>query len=299
MAFQTTVPQQPDIGTPGVISDTSFMLDSITAFAEVDSTAGAPLEDPIPGILPGQLVVVGSEFDAGRLPHRLAADVDAVLVTGASSLALQTLGPVDFDGVVGSTRWALPTIVSFTFSNSADWLATNATLNGIDSTGALVSETIAIPAGGNATVNSTGTYVQVTEIVIPIQGGATGTFTVGVTAAAVLTKAVIHGVAMNAQHREGTADLNGVASGPDGLPYADTQVMPVARTARLWVRTEDQVLANAPAFVRVVNTAAAGAPSNIGQFRSDADGGDALLVPGARYRRVSGLIAELEVNFRE
>lgn len=301
MAYQTTVPQQPTLGTPGTLADTTWPHDAVTVFAEVDSAAGAPLEDSALGILPGQLVLVGSVYEQARLPHALAADADAIIATGASSTSAQDLVATDFDGVVGATRWPVPTLVDLVLSASADWLATNATITGIDSNGALTSETLAIPAGGNATVSTTNRYVQITRLQIPIQGGATGTFTLGVQgpAGAALTKAVIHGVASNDQYREGSADFNGISSGANGTPYVDTEDLAAYRFSRLWVRTENVVLEGAPAFARVVNSAAAGSPSNIGQFRSDADGGNALIVPGARYRRVDGTIAEIEVNFRD
>jgi hypothetical protein len=301
MAFQTTIPQNPVLGLPGQVSDDTLARDTITVFAEVDSTPGAPLEDPIPGILPGRLVVRGTEFLQARLPHALAADVDAIIVAGVSSAAPQDLGAIDFDGVVGATRWPVPTLVDAVFSANTDWDATNMTITGIGEDGGLITEVIAIPADVGGTVSTTNRFTQITRVQIDAQTGAGGTYTLGVQgpAAAALSKGLIQGIADLDQYREGTFDLNGVSVGPDGLPYADTVEFGAHNFNKVWVDTQDQVLEGAPAFVRIVNTAAAGAPSNCGQFRSDADAGNAVAVPGARYLRVEGTLAEVRVNFRD
>lgn len=69
--------------------------------------------------------------------------------------------------------------ISFIFAASADWITSNITIEGLDVRGKKISETIAVPNGGSATVNTTKFYAQVTKISIPPQGGSTGTATVG------------------------------------------------------------------------------------------------------------------------
>ena len=109
-------------------------------------------------------------------------DVDAIVATLASSTSAQTLTGATLDGATGDDVMSTPRFITFTFSSHADWDATSATLAGIDGNGNAISETIAIPNGGNATVTSTKRYLRVTSITIPIQGGTGGTATVGVRA---------------------------------------------------------------------------------------------------------------------
>lgn len=103
----------------------------------------------------------------------------AIVATCASSASEQTLTGATLDGASGGASLGQPRFITFTFSSSADWDATNITLSGLDGNGASQSESIAIPNGGNATVTSTKKYLQVSSIVIPAQSGTGGTATVG------------------------------------------------------------------------------------------------------------------------
>lgn len=105
--------------------------------------------------------------------------VNAIVATGASSASEQTLAGASLDGASGSASLGQPRNITFTFSAHANWDATTATLNGLDGNGAAQTESISIPNGGDATVTSTKRYLQVTSIVIPVQSGTSGTFTVG------------------------------------------------------------------------------------------------------------------------
>lgn len=106
-------------------------------------------------------------------------DVDAIVATLASSASAQTLTGATLDGATGDDVMSTPRFITFTFSSHADWDATSATLAGIDGNGNSISETIAIPNGGNSTVTSTKKYLRVTSIVVGIQSGSGGTATVG------------------------------------------------------------------------------------------------------------------------
>jgi hypothetical protein len=110
----------------------------------------------------------------------LAADADAILATGgASSGSIQTLTGASLNGVVGIGSMVPARALSMTFSNHADWDATTAVITGVDAAGNTITENFAIPNGGNTTVNGTKLFRRVTQIAIPAQSGAGGTFTVG------------------------------------------------------------------------------------------------------------------------
>lgn len=113
-----------------------------------------------------------------------AADVDAILVTGASTTGVQTFTGAALDGVIGNGFIRPGQRVTLTFNSHSDWDATNATVAGFDRFGDALSETLAIPNGGNATVTSVARFGRVTSITIPAQSGTNGTFTAGVVAPA-------------------------------------------------------------------------------------------------------------------
>jgi hypothetical protein len=106
-------------------------------------------------------------------------DADAIVTSRASSASIQTLTGTDFNGVVGQGAMDPPRSPSLTLSNSTDWDATTAVFTGEDSAGNVISESLAIPNNGNTTVNGTKLFRKFTQIVIPAQTGAGGTFTVG------------------------------------------------------------------------------------------------------------------------
>lgn len=69
--------------------------------------------------------------------------------------------------------------ISFIFSASADWIVSNIQVFGLDPLGKPQNELIAVANGGGTTVNTVKAYSQITKILVPVQGGATGTCTVG------------------------------------------------------------------------------------------------------------------------
>lgn len=81
---------------------------------------------------------------------------------------------------------------------------------------------------------------------------------------------------------------------PQDEGYADGDPMPVLKRGRVWVPVEDAVTAESAAFVRFV---AAGA-EQLGAFRSDADGTDAVALPGAKFvtDADAGELALLDIN---
>lgn len=170
------------------------------------------------------------------------ADADAILAGGASTGGLQTLTGASINGVIGRGVMTPPRPVTLALSNHADWNATTAVIHGTNAAGAAISENFAIPDGGNATVTGTKHFRTVTSIVIPLQGGPGGTFTVGVRApvtavdgATVVTCTApvtgeLHTVALltpnaasgtNLQLRDATVDP-GIAADLDAILLADS-----------------------------------------------------------------------------
>lgn len=108
------------------------------------------------------------------------ADVDAILATGATSAAIQTLTGVALDGAIGTGALTPPRNVTLVLDAHADWDATTAVVTGKDAAGRTISEDFAIPDNGGATVTGAKLFASVSQIVIPAQSGVGGTFTAGV-----------------------------------------------------------------------------------------------------------------------
>ncbi len=71
--------------------------------------------------------------------------------------------------------------------------------------------------------------------------------------------------------------------------YAVEDTVPALRRGRINVISEDVVAAiGTPAFVRF-------AAGNLGAFRTDAAGGDAVALPGARFMKITSGVNELTV----
>lgn len=109
-------------------------------------------------------------------------DVDAILATGGSTGGVQTLSGASLDGAIGRAVMNPPRPLTMTFSSSADWDATTATVTGTDVAGATITETFAIPNNGAVTRTGVKLFRTVTSVAIPAQSGTGGTFTVGVRA---------------------------------------------------------------------------------------------------------------------
>ncbi len=108
---------------------------------------------------------------------------DAILASGgASSGSSQVLSGAALNGSVGRGAMLPARVLTVTLSDHVDWHATTGTIRGLDVDGRAITETFAIPSGGDATVALAKRFARVTEIDIPAQGGTGGTFTVGVRA---------------------------------------------------------------------------------------------------------------------
>jgi len=79
-----------------------------------------------------------------------------------------------------------------------------------------------------------------------------------------------------------------------GVGYALETAMSVMRKGRIYVQVEDAVVDGGAVYVRHV----AGAGETIGRVRSDADGTDADILPGAAFRKTAAAagISIVELN---
>jgi hypothetical protein len=217
------------------------------------------------------------------------ADVDAIVTAYTSSTGIQTFSGTALNGVVGATEMQPPRLLTFVFSNHADFDATNITLTGISPLGVTQTENIAIPNGGNATVNSTLYYASVTSIVVPAQSGTGGTATFGIAALTTLVIADFRGVAVRQPCKTTIATAGiygypGIASVAVTADYVDAEPVPVLTEGGIWVYSEEAVSDGDPVYVRIA-TGAGG--SSLGAFRNDADSGSCVLVVGAKFKRDS------------
>lgn len=222
-----------------------------------------------------------------------AADVDAIITAITSSTSVQTFSGTQLNGAVGATEMQPARFVTLVLSNHTDWDATNATLTGVNHLGQTVSETIAIPNGGNATVTSTTRFRSVTSLSIPAQTGAGGTATVGISPLTSVTAADFLGVAIRAPIKEsvtsgGIFGYPGITSQTVECNYVDGEPVSILRKGDIWVVTEEALSEGDDVYVRI--TSGAGG-STLGAFRNDADTASAVLVTGAKVRRdaASGL----------
>jgi hypothetical protein len=87
-------------------------------------------------------------------------------------------------------------------SAHADWDVSDITVTGKDAGGATITETFAVPNGGDATVTGSKLFARVTSVEVPIQSGTGGTFTLGtrapMAASDVATHITLAGVAGHA-----------------------------------------------------------------------------------------------------
>lgn len=77
--------------------------------------------------------------------------------------------------------------------------------------------------------------------------------------------------------------------------YAQYEQVPVLREGTFWARSEDAVTtAGSPVFVRFT----AGVGEELGALRTDADGGDAVALPGAQFMGVCSAGGLVKVEYK-
>ena len=282
--FQSTFTQQGFSAYPGQLYDSGSKK-------QVSAKAARGLVKAGYGVF--KVAGVGGRgtniVDPGEVFHipspTAAANTTAIITSGASSASIQTLSGASLTGAVGGSEMQPARQITLILSNHANWLSTNAVLTGVNHLGQTVSENLAIPAGGNVTVTSTNRYRRVTSLVIPVQGGTSGTFTVGIAALASITIADFRGVAMrqvvkvtpNSSALFGYPDLTSTAVPAD---YIDTEMVPVLTRGGIWVFTETAVNDMDDVYVRIASGAGG---STLGAFRNDSDSASCVQVTNARF----------------
>lgn len=236
------------------------------AFARGFVKAGYAAFD-VPGLEPGG----SSPIDPGSVYQApvpaAAADADAIAATIASAAATQTLSGASLDGTVGATEVYPPRKISLTLSSHADWDLSDAVFTFYDENGQLTTETFAIPDGGNATVTGEKYMSRFVSASFDAQSGTGGTATIGLQVLdASVTLADVRGVVLYHPIQEPASADAEFGDGDDVDCLEEGDVAAYCETAMPF---------KSAVYVRV-------AGDNLGAFRADADGGDAVLVPDAR-----------------
>ena len=213
-------------------------------------------------------------------PLEPSADADAIIATGASTAGIQTLTGGSLDGVIGAGEIYPPRNITLTFSSSADWDATTATVTGTDENGVSQSESFSIPNGGNATVTGATKFRSITSIGIPAQSGTGGTFTAGVGSLLGAADHLVEGIVAR--------DITRSA-----VNYADGEVVPVIRNGDVWVTSETAVKDGDPVWVRVVATGG----EVLGAVRATPDSNDCVRIKNARFTSTNSAgLSRIDLN---
>lgn len=275
MSFQTTRRDAEHLGLPGQPARRPENV--ITRIAEGE-------------IRPGAVAFRGTTGQGvttvGAVP---SADADGLIATIASSGSQQVLEAGDFDGVIGHSRLNPTRNVVLVLSSHADWDATTAVVEGENADGDVVTENLAIPNGGSATVVGTQLFSKVTKLTIPAQSGTGGTATLGtgsVTGAFSTT-----GLLGMIEYKAAKFPASATAE------YAQYETVPIIRKGTVWAEVEQDVLDGDSVFIRVTDNG----DLKVGGLRKDSDSGKAVQLEGLMYLGDSELrdgtrMAKVELN---
>lgn len=235
-------------------------------FGEVLSPVAAVENIPI-GL--GVAKVIGQDMQV-RLPH-----VDIVAVTASAPLSAANSTVVTLNGI------ALTPVVYAT-SNAA-------TLSAI---AALIS---AQPFIASAVSNGTDTITITAQ-----QGYAVSATFVTSSGSAVTWSSVysndnvFYGVVVYIQNK---MNLLGPQGSAGGSPYFIGDAVPTMARGQIWVLAENAVTSDSPVYWRIAPTLSF---PQVGGFRSDSDGGNAILLPSTQVRWLIGAsaggLAVLDIN---
>jgi hypothetical protein len=236
-------------------------------FNNVLSPVSAIEEIPI-GL--GTAKVIGADMQV-RLPHLDIATVTASVPLVASNSTVVTLNGVALTPVVYATSNAATLTAIAALIAAQDGIA-SATSNGTDA--------ITITADQGLAVSAT---------FVTTLGSGQPTWTTVYT-----NDNVFYGVALYIQNKQNLLGPNGSLG---GSPYFVGDPVPVMTRGRVWVTVEDAVTSDDPVYWRIKPSVSF---PQVGGFRSDADGGNAILLSSNQVRWIigasAGSLAVLDIN---
>lgn len=176
----------------------------------------------------------------------------AILATaGTAGAAPTTFSGAALNGAIGATRMSPARRITFTLSNSANWLAgSTIKITGVDQDGYVVTEVLYPPASGNVTLTTDGYFGRVTNIAVSVEGGAAATFTAGVTAGDGLMGDGDAVIPIWDASREPLTS----GAAPNFDQYAAGDPVPCLRRGAIWVPSEAATNEGDPVFVRMTTS---------------------------------------------
>jgi hypothetical protein len=218
----------------------------------------------------GTAKVIGEDYQV-RLPQMNVGTVVASAALIAANSTVATVNGVALAPVVYAT------------SNAATLTAIAAAIAAVDGIGSATSN------GTNTitVIADQGEAVLVTLVTTLGASQATWTTTYS-------SQDVFYGVALRIQNKENLYSSTGSAG---ASPYYLGDAVPTLTRGRVWVTVEDTVTSDSAVYWRVK---ASGGNTQVGSFRSDADSGNAILIPSTQARWIigatAGNIAVLDIN---
>ena len=277
--IQSTYSSQPAIGIAGQLAD------------EGPREIVGRSNGNAAGISPGLAVVRGTTDGLCRpvlstdLPVTGTTQIIASGVT--STTAAQSISGASLNGSIGATTMWPPRNVILTLNNHANWLLSTIIVQGLGADFEPIEEAFLVPANGNVTLTGTVAFAAITAVLIPVEGGTSGTLTVGTGVQMGSLDAQILGASVyDAVKMPATVGAN--------ESYAQYDDVPILRDGRIYVLAEGAVTQGDPVYVRL---SAAGSEV-LGAFGNFVDGFDCARLRGARWASTTtgAGIAVLEIN---
>lgn len=192
-----------------------------------------------------------SAVDVGQcqvIPAPPAADPDAIIDAGdaeVSAASIQRIVAAAMTGTVGGGALfgEYARNLTITLNNHADWDQSTGVVTGLDRDGNVLTEPFDIPNSGNIVVLMHSHFMQVDELLIPIQTGVNGTILMG-TGVEYGSPLKAIGVAIADTAIEGPV-VGGSATG-----YPALGMVSILTRGLIWVTTYDAVVEGQLAYVR-------------------------------------------------
>jgi hypothetical protein len=270
--MQLSYSNLPAVGRPGMAVDTTNKIVNSGLASGIVRAGLGVFRSPgaVPGSNPASTRFIWQNPTGGS-----GANTTAIIASGlASSASIQTLTAAN--GSVGLGVMAPARRITLILSNHANWSATTAVITFVNAAGRTVSENLSIPSGGNTTLTTVAAARQFVSLVIPAQGGTSGTATVGIAALdATVDIADFEGIALF-----DPGQTPGSVLDSNSFEYANGETVPMGLKGKFYATVEGSPTVGAAVYVRI---ASGSGGSQIGAFRLDADSSTAVLVPNARF----------------